>query len=89
MKRLVLAIALVGCSKAADPGPTCPQLVEHMLEVTKQAMPAHGKMELGNKKQMVQTCEDRKLTPAQRKCMMAASTLAALAECQKGVGSNQ
>jgi hypothetical protein len=86
MKRLLLAIALFGCNKG-DTGPACPQVVDHMLEVTKQQLTGHGNLELGNRKQMIETCEQRKLTPAQRNCMMAAKTLAALGECQKPVGS--
>jgi hypothetical protein len=86
MKRLVLAIALLGCGKP-DSGPACPQVVDHMLEVTKQQLTGHGNLELGNRKQMIETCEQRKLTAAQRNCMMAAKTLTALGECTKPVGS--
>lgn len=85
MKRLLVALALVGCK--ADPGPACPQIVDHMLEVTKQQLTGHGNLELGNRKQMIDICEGRKLDATQRRCIMAAKTLAALAECQKGVGS--
>ena len=44
-------------------------------------MPGHGDMELGNKKQMVEQCEQRNLTPAQRTCMATAKDLNTLATC--------
>lgn len=86
MKRLVLALALLGCNKG-DTGPQCPQVVDHMLEVTKQQLTGHGNLELGNRTQMIKVCEDRKLTAAQKQCIMSAKTLPALGDCQKAIGS--
>lgn len=76
----VLFVAACGGKKAADV-PSCEKVVDNMLAVTKQAMPGHGDMELGNKKQMVAECEKRGLTDEQKKCMATAKDLNGLAAC--------
>jgi hypothetical protein len=86
MKRLVFALALLGCNKG-DSGPTCAQVTDHMLEVTKQQLTGHGNLELGNRKQMIDVCEQRHLTAEQKRCIMSAKTLPALGDCQKAIGS--
>lgn len=90
MRRL-LALAVLGwlvagtvtaCSKPApDPGPSCAQVVDHMLEVTKQQLTGHGDMELGNRKTMIAQCEQRTLSADQRRCLVAAKDLTAIAAC--------
>ena len=80
MLRFTLLLALVACKE--DKGPSCPQVVDHMLEVTKQQLPGHDSQALGDRKQMIDECEKRKLSPAMRKCLMAAKTFAGLAECR-------
>jgi len=81
MLRLALLITVVAACKQ-DKGPPCPQIVDHMLEVTKQQLPGHDDQMLGDRKQMIAECEKRNLSPAMRKCLMAAKTLAALGECR-------
>lgn len=83
--RFLLAALLVlsACSskkKAADV-PSCEKVVDNMLAVTKQAMPGHGDMEMGNKKQMTAECEKRNLTDDQKRCIATAKDLNGLATC--------
>jgi len=83
MSRLLISIALLGaCSKkAADEGPACGAVVDNMMAVTKQQMTGHGDLEVQNRAQMIEQCEKRNLTPAQRTCLVAAKDLAAIAAC--------
>ena len=75
MRKALLALVLVGCNKG-DPGPGCPQVVDRMLEITKQQM-------AGDRAQLVRDCEDRKLSRQARLCFAGAKTLDDLAACQK------
>lgn len=81
--RFALAALLVlsACSKKAADVPSCDKVVDNMLAVTKSAMPGHGDMEMGNKKQMVAECEKRNLTDDQKRCIATAKDLNALAGC--------
>ena len=89
MLRVVLAIAVLavsGCAKSkkpAEPVPTCAQMTDHMLEITKQQLAGHGDLNLDTQRQgMVDQCEKRNMPPEARKCLMAASTMEAIAACQ-------
>lgn len=83
--RWLLAVALLaGCSKKADRGPSCAEVTDHMLEVTRQQLTGHGEMELGNRKAMIAQCEERKMPAATRKCLVAATDLPAIAACRAG-----
>ena len=75
MRKVLFALVLVACNKG-DTGPTCSQVVDHMLDVMKQTM---GSDRVG----MVKDCEDRKLGREARSCYMAAKSLGDLAACQK------
>lgn len=78
-----LLVLLAACSKkkAEDPGPTCDQVVDHMLAVMKAGLTGHGNVEMGNRKQMVDQCVSRKLSKEQRTCMLAAKDLVGLSNC--------
>jgi hypothetical protein len=79
---VALVIALGGCaSKKADPGPGCPAIVDHMLAVMKQGLTGHDAVDLGNRKQMIEQCEGRNMSAANRRCLVAAKDLTALAAC--------
>lgn len=79
---LVVALLLTGCSKKDDPGPSCDQVVTHLLEVTKIAYPGHAGMgEMGDRKTMIEQCEQKHLTADQRRCLVAAKDLDGLAGC--------
>lgn len=84
MRATLFVVALLACGsskKKEDPGPTCSQVVDHMLEIMKGGLTGHGNVEMGNRQQMLDQCESRKLTPTQRKCMLAANNIATLANC--------
>lgn len=82
---LVALLALAACGKKAeDPGPPCDQVVDHMLEVTKQQMVGHGAELKTQKAAMVRQCEERKMPAATRRCLVAAKTLPEIAECRAG-----
>ena len=87
MKRFAaIVLVLVGC-KSDQAGPPCEKVVDHMLEVTKQQMPAHGGMgELGDRKAMIAQCNKRNLTAEQRKCLMASKNLTEIANCGPSSG---
>ena len=91
MRRLlavtVLVSSLTACSTSKskpDPGPTCAQVVDNMLVVTRQQLTGHGDMELGNRKAMIAQCEQRALSADQRRCLVAAKSLDAIATCTPG-----
>jgi hypothetical protein len=82
---LALALVLVACNKD-DPGPSCAQVVDHVLEVTKQALPGHETVgALGDRKSSIDQCEARKLPKQTRQCLLAAKTLDGFGECYKAV----
>jgi hypothetical protein len=86
MRSLLVALVLcAGCHKGdPDPGPPCDKIVDHLLEVTKQALPGHENMgALGDKKTMIGQCEARKMSKDTRTCLMAATTLDGLGACYK------
>ena len=82
---VVIAALLLACGNKQneDPGPSCDQVVDHMLALTKQQLPGHDPEQLGNKKQMVDECVRRNLTAQERKCVLAAKTFVELAQCRK------
>lgn len=55
-----------------------------MLEVTKQQLIGHEGMTLGSRDAMIQQCEQRKMSPEARRCLVAARSLADLAGCRAG-----
>jgi hypothetical protein len=81
MRNLVVAIVLLGGCGKSDEGPSCDKVVDNMMAVTKQALTGHGNMELQNKQAMVDQCTARKMTAAQRTCLVSAKDLAAIAAC--------
>jgi hypothetical protein len=84
MLRVVVLVILVGCGKK-DSGPPCEQVVDHMLEVTKQQLMGHdGANFTQQKKAMVKQCEDRNMTAEVRTCLLAAQTISDIADCRAG-----
>lgn len=83
----LVALTCLACKKdpqpaKEDPGPPCDKVVDHMLVVMKQGLTGHGDLEMANKQQMIDQCESRKLSAAERNCMLAAKDLAGLAACR-------
>ena len=82
MRWIVVMIALAGCGKK-DPGPSCDQVVDHMLEVTKTQLMGHENTNLmSQKKAMVTQCEQRDMSSDVRTCLMAARTITEIAKCR-------
>ena len=80
--RWLLLLALVGCG-SKDDGTTCEKVVENMMTITKQAMPAgHDGMDAGNsKKAMIDQCVARKMSAEQRRCLATAKDVTGMAAC--------
>jgi hypothetical protein len=76
-------VFVLACSKNEDPGPACDRVVDHMLDVTKQALLGHESMTADLRKQMIAQCVQRNLSKQVRECMMAAKDSAALAACNR------
>ncbi|MDB4958821.1 MAG: hypothetical protein JWO36_6390 [Myxococcales bacterium] len=81
--RLILAALLAGATACKSPAPPCSQIVDHILEITKQQLTGHGSLELGNRKLMIDQCEQRAYPRQVKACLVAARNLADLAACQK------
>lgn len=77
---IVLALGC-GKDKKEDPGPTCAAVTDHVYEVSRKAYPGHGDMAMGNRAADIARCEARKLTGKQRRCMLEAQSMEALALC--------
>lgn len=93
MKRLAFVLLLAACSKKApakDNGPTCAEVTDHVLEVARIAYPGHGDMGAsGNRQSQIDACETRKPPATQRRCMMAAKSMEALAQCRRASTSTE
>ncbi|MBA2545142.1 MAG: hypothetical protein H0V17_36200, partial [Deltaproteobacteria bacterium] len=82
MLRAVLLVFLVGCGKKAS-GPTCEQVVEHMLTVTKTQLMGHeGANFTQQKKAMVAQCEQRNYDAETRTCLLTTQTISDIAKCR-------
>lgn len=80
---LVLVLPFVaGCSKKADNGPACPEVVDHMVIVMKEGLKGHESVNLGDRQQMITQCEQRKMSPSVRRCLATAKDLVALSSCR-------
>ena len=53
-----------------------------MLEVTKQGLVGHDNMVLGQRNAMIAQCEQRQMPADKRACLIAAKTIAEIAECR-------
>jgi hypothetical protein len=82
---------LIACGgkKDAD-GPTCEQVTDHILEVSKQQMMGHEGINVGGgqRKAMIEQCEKRVMTLEVRTCLMGAKTIAEIATCRGRGKSN-
>lgn len=79
----LLVVASAACAKKSEPPPpACPEVVDHMLVIMKQGLTGHDSVNLGNRQQMIDQCEARKLSATERRCMLGAKDLTALASCR-------
>jgi hypothetical protein len=89
---LIVLLALVACGKKSDDdtAPTCAQVVDHMLVITKQEMIAgHDGMGGKMKAQMVAQCETgpSAMSAELRHCVINAKDVNALGECTAKTGT--
>ncbi len=81
---MIAALLVAACNKTkTDSGPSCDKVVDHMQELMKQMMPGHDEAALGDRKQMIAQCEQRKMPASVRRCLVDAKTFNDLAACQK------
>lgn len=83
IRLLLLAAFLVACSKKDNAGPSCDQVVDRMLELTKQMIPGHDPQSLGDRTQMIEQCKQRNMSAEVRACIVAAKNLDELATCHR------
>ena len=85
MRSGLLLVILVGCGGKKDSGPSCDQVVDHMLEVTKQQLMGHETANLkSQRKAMVSQCENRNMSGEMRTCLVGAQTITEIARCRGG-----
>jgi hypothetical protein len=85
---LPLVLPLVaGCSKKADNGPACPEVVDHMVIVMKAGLKGHESVNLGDRQQMITQCEQRKMSPSVRRCLATAKDIVAMSSCRPATGT--
>jgi len=84
VRYVLLAALLFACSKKDDPGPTCDQVMDHVLTVSKQVLVGHEGMNgAGDRKAMIDQCIQRNMSRELRECLMAAKSLDGLGACYK------
>ena len=76
MHRLLIVLALAGCQRTTEaPPPTCAAVTKHIATILSSGLQGPGD---------VAQCEARKLTDAQKRCLLAANTTAQIAACGAG-----
>ena len=82
MKAIALVVGLAACN--SERVPTCAEVTDHVLEVVTVKYPGHGDMGAGGTRQsQIDACETRKLPAGERRCIMAAKTMEAVAQCRR------
>lgn len=84
MRALIVALGLAACGRDNASAPSCDQVVDHLLDVTKQQLAGHGSAELGRRDDMIAQCKELDLPAGKRACLVGAKTLTELAACKVG-----
>lgn len=79
--RLVIVIVLIACGSKSDPGPTCAQVMDHILEITQQQLVGHGDEIKSQRAAMIAQCEQRNMPAEMRRCLLDSKTRDAIATC--------
>ena len=82
MRALVLAMLLACGGKAESDVPSCAQVMDHILEITRNQLVGHGDEVKSQRAGMVKQCEDRNMAPEIRRCLFQSKTLDDIAKCQ-------
>jgi hypothetical protein len=86
---IMMCLVLAACGGKKDEGPSCEQVTNHILEVTKQNLPGHENTNIANqKKAMVDQCEKKQMPSEVRTCIMGAKTISEIAKCRGRGGTN-
>jgi hypothetical protein len=80
---LVMAAALAACGKAADEGPSCAKVMDHVLDLMKSTQGGHGGMNLGSRDAMVAACEQRHMPKEVRYCLINSKDITGMANCSR------
>lgn len=76
--RAALLVLLVACG---DSGPSCEQMVDHVIAVTKQTTGKEPSADIGDRATQIKKCQDRKIPADTRTCVASAPSLSAIADC--------
>ena len=79
---VLVLLLVVACQKKADTGPPCDQVVDHMLDITKQVLVGHESMTKSMRAQAIAQCEQRNMPKEMRECILAAKDTEALSTCR-------
>ena len=82
MRALVLALVIACGGKSESDAPSCAQVMDHILEITRNQLVGHGDEVKSQRAGMIKQCEDRNMAPDLRKCLFQAKTLDDIAKCQ-------
>jgi hypothetical protein len=83
MKIALVLLLLCACGKS-EKVPTCAEVTDHVLGVVQVKYPGHGDMGAGgNRQDQINSCEARKMSAGERRCILAAKTMEAIAECRR------
>jgi hypothetical protein len=86
--RAAVLVFLLACGgkSAENAGPTCAQVMDHILELTKNQLVGHGDEVKSERAAMVKQCEDRNMPAEARKCLFEAKTLDDISKCRTASG---
>ncbi|HUJ63714.1 MAG TPA: hypothetical protein VLX92_34680 [Kofleriaceae bacterium] len=77
----VAALVVCACGKSSsESGPTCEQVVDHMLDVMKAGRP--GAAPIAQRDAAVAGCKQQSFPIEQRRCILAAHDVLALSKCR-------
>ena len=79
---VMLAAFLVACGSKTDSGPPCDKVVDHMVGLIKKAFPKEESTISSDRAKLIAQCEQRKMSPKVRTCMVDATEFAQLASCE-------
>jgi hypothetical protein len=75
----LLLVGATGCG--SDSGSSCDKVADHFVSVA----PAELKEQLGDKKALIEQCE-KKMSPEERTCALAAKDMESIMKCRKAKG---
>ena len=83
MKWFLMLAALAACGKAADEGPPCAKVMDHVLDLMKSTQGGHGGMNLGSRDAMIAACEQKHMPKEVRYCLINSKDITGMANCSR------